>query len=131
MDPATKVKVLGKEYSDKIKEIVRGKSLKVHLLAWNRREIKNYLLSFTALNHHDKLSEINNADLAHSHHLTENDSGDHDGIRRLAVKQTIAPLVNGEKGLCPEKLQAYIDLMPPEEISEDIENMYKFIIGKL
>jgi len=36
-----------------------------------------------------------------------------------------------DKGFCPEKLQAYIDLIPAEEISEDITNMYNFITGKL
>lgn len=30
-----------------------------------------------------------------------------------------------------EALQAYIDLIPPDEISEDIENMYNFIVGKI
>ena len=34
-------------------------------------------------------------------------------------------------GLDTDKLQAYIDLIPPAEISEDITNMYNFIIGKL
>ncbi|MEA3640657.1 MAG: hypothetical protein VBE63_12035 [Lamprobacter sp.] len=46
-------------------------------------------------------------------------------------KISINPLVNGSDGLCPEKLQAYIDLIPPQEISEDINNMYNFIVRKL
>lgn len=47
-------------------------------------------------------------------------------------KEVIDPLINTEGlGLDPDKLQAYIDLIPPQEISEDITNMYNFIIGKL
>lgn len=103
----------------------------VHLLAWKRREIKNYLLSHTALNYHGKLDNINNADLAQADHLITNNSGDNGGIRRLAVKDTINPLINGADGLCTEKLQTYIDLIPPGEITEDIENMYNFIVSKL
>jgi hypothetical protein len=41
-------------------------------------------------------------------------------------------LINTEGiGLDFDKLQAYIDLIPEDEISEDITNMYNFIIGKL
>ena len=131
IDPTTKVKVLGKEYSSKIKAITKGKGVEVHLLAWSRREIKNYLLSHTALSHHGKLAEINSAALAQVDHLAVNNPGDNDGIRRLTVKDTIDPLVNADDGLCRQKLQTYIDLIPPAEISEDIINMYNFIVSKL
>jgi ABC-type cobalamin/Fe3+-siderophores transport system ATPase subunit len=125
------VRVQGREYSDRIREITRGRPMQIHLLAWRRREIKNYLLSHTALDHHGKLGEINGPELAPAHHLNANEHGDNDGIRRLAAKDTINPLINGPDGLCPLKLQTYIDLIPPQEISEDIENMYNFIVGKL
>jgi len=134
IDSTTGVKVRGVQYRDQIKEIhwPNGVNASVHLLAWKRREIKNYLLSFTALAHHGVLAEINgNGELGPVFHLAENDPADNDGIRRLAVKNTINPLINGPAGLCPEKLQTYIDLIPPEEISEDIENMYNFIVSKL
>jgi AAA15 family ATPase/GTPase len=132
IDQTDGVRVQGKEYADQIKAITKGNQVKIHLLAWKRREIKNYLVSYTALSHHGKLQEINgNGDLGPNHHLTLNNPGDNDGIRRLSVKDTINPLVNGADGLCPEKLQTYIDLIPPEEISEDIENMYNFIVSKL
>ena len=133
MDPQSGVKVRGQQYREQINAIhwPQGANVSVHLLAWQRREIKNYLLSHTALSHHGKLAEINSAELAQAHHLVPNDPGDKEGIRRLAVKDTINPLINGPDGLCPQKLQDYIDLIPPEEISEDIENMYNFIVGKL
>lgn len=133
IDPQSGVKVRGAQYRDQIKAInwPHGTNASVHLLAWKRREIKNYLLSHTALNQHGKLNDINNANLAQADHLATNNSGDNDSIRRLAVKDTINPLINGTDGLCPKKLQIYIDLIPPEEISEDIENMYNFIVSKL
>ena len=53
-------------------------------------------------------------------------------IVKSFVADIINPLINTDgEGLDPVKLQAYIDLIPPEEISEDITNMYNFIIGKL
>lgn len=33
-------------------------------------------------------------------------------------------------GLDAEKLQSYINEIPPREISVDIENMYNFLAGK-
>jgi len=134
IDPSTGVKVRGAQYRDQINGIhwPRGVAASVHLLAWKRREIKNYLLTTTALIHHNKLNEVNgNGKLGPDFHLTVNNPGDNDGIRHLAAKEIIDPLINGQNGLCSEKLQAYIDLIPPEEISEDIENMYNFIEGKL
>lgn len=133
-DDQTGVKVCGQVYRRQIRAIdwPHGLNVSVHLLAWKRREIKNYLLSHTALNHHGILHEINgNGDLGENHHLLPHDSADNDGIRRLNAKPVVDPLINGEHGFCKEKLQAYIDLIPPEEISEDIENMYNYIIGKL
>jgi AAA15 family ATPase/GTPase len=134
IDPATGVKVRGAQYRDQINAIhwPQGVNASVHLLVWKRREIKNYLLSYTALSQHNKLDRINgDGELGPAFHLGFNDPADNDGIRRLSVKDTINPLVNGADGLCPEKLQTYIDLIPPEEISEDIENMYNFIVSKL
>ncbi len=109
-----------------------GTNVSPYLLAWKRREIKNYLLSYTALAHHNLLGQINNGDIAQRNHLQSNNPGDNDDIRRMNVKDIINPLINTDsEGLDPAKLQAYIDLIPPDEISEDITNMYNFIIGKL
>ena len=86
----------------------------------------------TALTHHGVLAEINNDTLAVASHLKQADPGDNEGIRKLYVKDTVNPFINRDGyGLCSEKLQAYIDLIPPSEISEDIENMYNFIVSKL
>lgn len=129
------VQVNGQIYRDLINAIRWPQGMRVapYLLAWKRREIKNYLLSHTALAHHNVLEEINNAELLRAPcYLQSNTPGDNDDVRRLNVKDIINPLINTDGvGLDIDKLQAYIDLIPPEEISEDITNMYNFIIGKL
>ncbi|WP_417659145.1 ATP-binding protein [Pseudidiomarina sp.] len=128
------VELAGKPYKELLKTIrwPHGLNAKTFLLAWKRREIKNYLLSYTALNHFGKLDKINGPNLAAVDHLVAGEAGDNDSIRRINAKSIIDELINTEgKGLDPEKLQAYIDLIPPQEISEDITNMYNFITGKL
>ncbi|WP_272659057.1 AAA family ATPase [Providencia manganoxydans] len=136
------VQLAGKTYGELVSSIkwAEGYRVDTFLLAWKRREVKHYLLSFTALSHHNQINTVNNDRLAAGFHLKPNDSGDNDGIRKLSsdiVKAATHRFINNltgaehEKGLCMEKLQAYIDLIPPEEISEDITNMYNFIIGKL
>ena len=136
------VQLAGRTYGTLVSSIkwAQGHDVDTFLLAWKRREIKHYLLSYTALSHHDRINTINNDRLAARFHLRQHDCADNDGIRRLPsefVKAATHDLINeleGDeeaKGLCMDKLQAYIDLIPPKEISEDITNMYNFIIGKL
>lgn len=128
------VELTGKPYKDLLKTIrwPNGFTTKTYLLAWKRREIKNYLLSYTALEHFSVLDQINGVNIAAVDHLKAGDAGDNDSIRRLTAKNTIDPLINTDgEGLDLEKLQVYINLIPPEEISEDITNMYNFIIGRL
>jgi ABC-type cobalamin/Fe3+-siderophores transport system ATPase subunit len=128
------VQVNGRAYRDLLSSIQwpRGINVSPFLLAWKRREIKNYLLSYTALSHHNVLDQINNGEIAQRNHLKPNNTSDNDDICRLNSKDVINPLINTEAiGLDIDRLQAYIDLIPPEEISEDITNMYNFIIGKL
>ncbi|WP_417447142.1 ATP-binding protein [Kangiella sp.] len=141
--------------------IVGKSKINAQILVWRRREMKHYLLSYTALMHHQQLKMINNDSLGLSCYLHENMNGDNqclvdegtgikaplvtkhigedlefnEGLGQLAsrkVKSILDPLINTDKiGLDHTKLQAYIDLIPPDEISEDITNMYNFIIGKL
>lgn len=136
------VQLTGRTYGQLVSSIKwpEGYSADTFLLAWKRREIKHYLLSYTALSHYDQLHTINNDLLAAGYHLMPGDTGDNDGLRRLpseivkAATHDLINIVTGEdidKGFCLEKLQTYIDLIPPNEISEDITNMHNFIIGKL
>ncbi len=127
------VKVVGVDYPDKFDlGLPCPERINCYLLTWKRREIKNYLLSHTALSHNNVLAAINNPDIAQRNHLQPNNPGDNDDIRRLYAKSVIDPLINTEGlGLDADKLQAYIDLIPPDEISEDITKMYQFIKEKL
>ena len=106
---------------------------KVYLLAWKRREIKYYLLSYTALKHHRVLSQVNNDELARASYLKENSPCDSEAIQNLPdAKKIVDPFINKKGyGLCLDKLQRYIDLIPPDEISEDIVNMYNFILHRI
>ncbi|MCE9679754.1 ATP-binding protein [Shewanella sp. AS1] len=131
---ANGVQVNGQVYRELLNAIQwpRGTNVSPYLLAWKRREIENYLLSYSALMHFEVIDAINNEQLAQGFHLREGDSGDNDGIRMLDVKRIVNPLIETQGiGKDLTKIEFYISHMKPEEISEDITNMYNFIIGKL
>ncbi|EAQ6499747.1 ATP-binding protein [Salmonella enterica] len=126
------VQVNGSEYCKKITMLGNKYKIKIYLLAWQRREIKNYLLSYTALSHHGLIGQVNNGDLPANCFLKENNSGDNPAISRLNVKPYITKIIDSDGiGLDKSKLYPYIDLIPPNEISNDIENMYNFMVEKL
>ena len=58
----------------------------LHLLAWKRREIKNYLLSFSALSGRGLIKLVNNRGLASKDFLKKGKPADNDSIRNLNVK---------------------------------------------
>lgn len=120
---------------------LKGKGNKAaYLMSLKRREIENYLLSYTMLNNHNKLTEINNH-IAAVNQLVLGNAGDNDGVRNLDVKSMLQPLylkddldqITGldERGVDFNKLSNLITEIPANEISEDITNIYNFIIGKL
>lgn len=126
------VQVNGSEYSKNITTLENKNKIKIYLLAWQRREIKNYLLSYTALSYHGLIEQVNNADLPENCFLKENNPGDNPAIGRLNVKPYITKLIDSDGiGLDKSKLYPYIELIPPNEISDDIENMYNFLVEKL
>lgn len=125
-----------KKPKDKKKEDSKSLS-NTSLLSWRRREIKHYLLSQTALE--DLSANINNR--LHPHEqLKVNKNGDldedgnfNDSLAKLSsklVKGIIDPFVNIDgKGFCIEKTQNFVSRIPKEEISEDIVNMYKYLVA--
>lgn len=127
------VSVSGKEYTTKISGLERASNgVKIHLLAWNRREIKNYLLSYTALSKYNLLNKINNDMIAVNDYLKENDSADNKAICNIDVKTLFTGLIDTKGiGLDKFKLNSYINYIPPEEISDDIANMYNYIVRNL
>ena len=69
-----------------------GKAIKTNILAWRRREIKHYLLSYTALG--DCISVINNHKLPEAAYLREGYNGDyllerHDGQYRPIIERIV------------------------------------------
>ena len=140
-----------------------------HVLAWKRREIKHYLLSYSALG--EKRDALNNFDvLTRPAFLYQNCSGDY--LQKLDDGNLYTALVELEKGhkekrvryLIPEyndslaslssntvkpilanfieqhieepkgfnlkMANSFVNDIPACEISEDIVEMYKFLVGK-
>ncbi|NQY10287.1 MAG: ATP-binding protein [Flavobacteriales bacterium] len=98
---------------------------KSHLLSWNRREIENYLLSPTMLNSKGKLSELR----AKYPHLNINTGETLDNmvdIKGSNSKDLLHPLYK-DGGFDESKLDEIINLIPTNEISEDIERMHKYL----
>lgn len=128
------VSVISKQLEKRI-NLIRKKynnHTSIYLLCWKRREIKNYLLSFTALQICNKLEHVNNDDLPRNSYLKKNDPCDNDSIRGLRVKEYISELIDSDYiGLDENKLNDYIVKIPLNEISIDIENMYNFLVHKL
>lgn len=111
---------------------------KVALLSWKRREIKHYLLSYTALG--TACDEINRY-YAEDCHLKVGKNGDVgiDGKFNSylakhpssSVKKIVDPYINVDgKGFCIEEAQKYISKIIPEEISDDIVDMYNYLVKK-
>lgn len=140
---------------DFIKSSINKSALKASLMVWRRREVKHYLLSFSALKHHGLLEKINNDLLGLASHLHKNMTGDeqclvnnlgqkipiltrhipeetdyNNGLALLSsekVKNILGPLIENSDGMSIELLEKYIDLIPAEEISADIISMYEYI----
>lgn len=132
----TRSEPTGRENKIKLK---RSGNKTAYLMSLKRREIENYLLSYTMLNNHNKLAEIN-SHIAVVSQLSSGNPGDNDGVRNLDVKAMLQPLYlkdnleeisTTERGVDYNKLSNIISEIPVDEISEDITNIYNFIIGKL
>lgn len=126
--------VKGQKYVPKSAELIS------HLLSWKRREIKHYLLSYTAL-----VDIIDNVeielDLGSKSKLQAGDSGDRttDGqfniglasLNSATVKKILDPYINiSGQGFSMEKAKDYVGRIPKNEISEDIVKMYNYLIGE-
>ncbi|MCQ8879697.1 hypothetical protein NQT69_16985 [Pseudoalteromonas shioyasakiensis] len=78
------------------------------------------------LHPHEQLKVNKNGDLDEGGNFN-------DSLAKLSselVKGVIDPFVNIEgKGFCIEKTQNFVSRMPKEEISEDIVNMYKYLVA--
>ncbi len=120
-----------KQLDKKLKKI---NSINTHLLSWRRREIENYLISYTMLKKFDYLTIINN-ELPAKYQLKENSNMDNiQQIQTLDIKSILNPLysnIDGKYGICYNTLKDIISFIPKEEISQDIEQMYKYLKDKV
>lgn len=126
-----------KEYHswNNIKTQQFGNGWNIYYLSWKRREIENYFLSYTLLNKYWYLDELN-AELWKSNILQENKSWDNNKVRDFQAKEIVQKFTQKELNWNfvwkdYNDLKEIIKLIPPEEISEDIEKMYDFIIHKI
>lgn len=115
-------------------------NLKSHLLSWRRREVKHYLLSHSALA--NDITQVESAlDLGAKSKLLPSSSCDNmtcgnyneklASVKSDIVKNIVDPYINnGDQGFCIQMAKAYIDTIPKEEISEDIVNMYNYLVGE-
>lgn len=110
-----------------------------NLLSWKRKQIENYLLSYTMLTKHNKLSDINN-EFGDLYKITENNPMDIQQIQIQEIKAKIQSLYvnaghiitpNNPEGIDFERLLEVIKDIPATEISGDIQKMYNFIVSKI
>jgi AAA15 family ATPase/GTPase len=125
------VTVTGESAKKQLSSIGGFKNTSIYFLSWRRREIKNYLLSYTALSHHGLLGDVNQ-DLPATEAISYGNPCDYKSIKNLDVKKFVTQIIDTTGlGLDKVKLESYINLIPPEEISDDIRNMYEFIVRKV
>jgi len=108
-----------------------GNNKNAFLLGWKRREIENYLLSYTMLELNGKLTD--GIRLFPPDTIIKNQSGDIEDMRVKDVKTFVQTLYLNDlqNGIDYNKLESLINQIPSDEISEDILNMYNFIISKI
>lgn len=109
-----------------------------HLLSWKRREIKHYLICPSPLK--EDINELNDTfDLGNRTKLAVSSSGDYStngdyniklaSLESALIKDVIDPYIKTDAGFCANKAAKFIDLIPKEEISEDIVNMYSYLVA--
>jgi len=109
------------------------------ILSWKRREVKHYLLSFSALS--GDIEVINNDSIPRNCYLFQGSTGDYitgnkyndylATIESRIVKDVLTKYIDVEGfGFSIEKAQSYVDTIPKEEISEDIVKMYSYLVGE-
>jgi len=110
-----------------------------YLLSWRRKQIENYLLSYSMLTKRNKIHEIHQ-DIGQVYHLQENNKMDIKQIQDLEIKTKIQSLyvhngvsknTNNPEGVDFSLLAEVINDIPASEISDDIVNMYNFIVLKI
>lgn len=112
--------------------------LRSHLLSWKRREVKHYLVCPSVLQ--ENINDLNDTfDLGSRTKLVVGHSGDYSttgeyndkfsSVKSDIVKEVIDPYVKVDVGFCANKTQGFVNLIPKDEISEDIVDMYNYLVA--
>ncbi|HEC1775842.1 ATP-binding protein [Campylobacter sp. RKI_CA19_01128] len=113
-------------------QLKRSGSTEALLKVWKRREIENYLLSYTMLEKYNVLNLINNDNLAKNDHIKKDDNLDNiNSLKELDCKNIIQGLYSDDNGDDINKMRQVIFSIPKEEISEDIVTMFNFLKSKV
>lgn len=102
------------------------------LRVWRRKEIENYLLSYTMLKKYNILDLINNDNLAKNDHIKKDDNLDNiNSLKELDCKDIIQKLYSDDNGDDIDKIREVVSSIPKEEISEDIAIMFNLLKSKV
>ncbi|WP_276974577.1 hypothetical protein, partial [Flavobacterium filum] len=110
-----------------------------YLLSWKRREIENYLLSYTLLRKNGILTKVND-NFGTSMKIKKDEFNDNEQVMNFDCKKILQPLYlrdgqkiasSNESWVDYEKLSDLIDLIPRSEISPNIGEMYTFLKNKV
>lgn len=113
-------------------QLRRSGNTEAFLKVWKRREIENYLLSYTMLKKYNILDLINNDNLAKKDHIKKGDNLDNiNSLKELDCKKIIQGLYSDDNGDDKDKMRQVIFSIPKEEISEDIVTMFNFLKSKV
>ncbi|HEB9429219.1 TPA: ATP-binding protein [Campylobacter coli] len=113
-------------------QLRRSGNTEAFLKVWKRREIENYLLSYTMLKKYNILDLINNDNLAKKDHIKKGDNLDNiNSLKELDCKKIIQGLYSDDNGDNIDKMRQVIFSIPKEEISEDIVTMFNFLKSKV
>lgn len=113
---------------------------KPHLLSWRRREIENYLFTYEVLKTFNLQDSIRQKFGDSGYPIEGQKMDGNEIIRDTDYKPILKDYLykrnnnTGEIDICRwdyEKLHQIIDVIPTSEISDDILNMYNFIVSKI
>jgi ABC-type multidrug transport system ATPase subunit len=110
-----------------------------HLLSWRRREIENYLFTHTVLTSFSLFGQISQKLGEDGIPLPNQTMDRSDSIRDRDLKPLLASLLYKPKDETSydigrwdySNLRRVIDCIPATEVSDDIVNMYTFIVSKI
>jgi energy-coupling factor transporter ATP-binding protein EcfA2 len=113
------------------KKVQFGNGGNAYLLSWKRKQIENYFISHSLANQYNIIDAINDTVLPPDR-LRPNEPMDCKSIQDAEVKDIVKTLYcHAGAGLDINLRKEVLSNIPVTEVSDDIENMYNFIISKI